>query len=44
MQKGAAAVGEEWTGVLQGRLDTSIFGVGTVNIEDVISKTMEHVL
>ena len=42
MQKGAAAVGEQWTLPLHGKLETSIFGVGTVSIDELVEKTLEH--
>jgi len=40
---GAAAVGEEWTAPVNGRLDTQIFGVSTIRIDDAVQKTMEHI-
>ena len=43
MMKGSAAVGEEWTAPLRGIQDTSIFGVGKVEIEKLIAHTMDHV-
>ena len=42
MRNGSAAVGEAWTKSINGLLDTAIFGVGTVKIADMVSKTMEH--
>ena len=42
MRDGAATVGEEWTRPINGLLHTTIFGVGTVKLADVASKTMEH--
>ena len=42
MRNGSAAVGEVWTKPINGLLDTAIFGVGTVKIADMVSKTMEH--
>lgn len=42
MRDGSAAIGEEWTAPLHGKLATTIFGVGTVEIEDVAAKTMKH--
>ena len=44
MRGGSSAIGSEWTAPLRGQLETSIFGVGTVQIEDVVRKTMEHVV
>lgn len=42
MLNGYSAVGDEWTSPLSGKLETQIFGVGTVNIEDRVNMTMEH--
>ncbi|MBR4940774.1 MAG: ADP-ribosylglycohydrolase family protein [Clostridia bacterium] len=43
MMKGASAVGPEWTEVLHGVQDTSLFGVGKVAIEDLIKETVRHI-
>ena len=43
MQKGASAVGAQWTKPFHGKLETSIFGVGTVSIDDLVKKTLEHI-
>ena len=42
MMKGRAAVPDAFTRPLCGKLDTAIFGVGTIDIEDMINLTMEH--
>ena len=42
MRDGAATVGEEWTAPIHGKLDTTIFGVGTVELADMAKKTMSH--
>lgn len=42
MAMGSGAIGEEWTGPIHGRLDTSIFGVGKVSVADMVQKTMTH--
>ncbi len=42
MRNGSAAVGDCWTAPIHGKLDTAIFGVGTVNIVDMAKKTMTH--
>ena len=42
MRNGISAIGEEWTKPVDDTLHTSIFGVGTVKISDMIEKTMEH--
>ena len=43
MRDGSKTVGDEWTAPINGKLDTSIFGVGTVTIEDCVKHTMDHV-
>ena len=40
MLKGASAIGSEWTEPLHGKLDTAIFRVGTVRIEDAVNQTL----
>ena len=42
MRNGTAGIGEEWTKPVDDTLHTSIFGVGTVKISDMVEKTMEH--
>lgn len=42
MRNGISEIGEEWTKPVDDTLHTSIFGVGTVKISDMIEKTMEH--
>lgn len=42
MRDGSAAVGEGWTAPIRGRLNTTIFGVGMVEIADMAKKTMGH--
>ncbi len=42
MRDGSATVGDEWTKPINGRLKTTIFGVGMVELADMASKTMEH--
>ncbi len=43
MQKGAAAIAEQWIQPLHGKLETSIFGVNTVSVDQLVEKTMEHI-
>ncbi len=43
MRNGISAIGEEWTKPVDDTLHTSIFGVGTVKISDMIEKTIEHI-
>ncbi len=42
MRNGISAIGEEWIKPVDDTLHTSIFGVGTVKISDMIEKTIEH--
>lgn len=43
MMKGISAVGREWIDPIHGKLDTQIFGVGKVNIDDRIELTLKHI-
>ena len=43
MMNGIGSIGDEWTAPINGRLDTQIFGVGTVNIDDRAALTLEHI-
>lgn len=40
---GISAIGDEWTSPMHGKLDTQIFGVGTVEIADRIAMTLRHI-
>lgn len=42
MRGGAEVIGEEWTKPLNGLLETNVFGVGTVRIDDAVEKTLSH--
>ena len=42
MAFGAKHIDEYWTAPFNGKLQTEIFGVGTVNIADCVEKTLEH--
>lgn len=42
MRNGIGGVGEAWTAPVRGQLSTSIFGIGTVKIDALVQKTMEH--
>lgn len=44
MAFGLDCIEEVWSSPIQNRLHTSIFGVGTVNITDMVQKTMEHLI
>ena len=43
MMKGISAIDDRWTAPIHGRLETSIFGVGTVSIDDMVELTMKHI-
>lgn len=43
MRGGESCIGEEWKKPINGKLDTAIFGVGRVSIEDLVKKTMKHI-
>lgn len=42
MMLGAAGIPAAWTRVFHGKLQTSIFGVGTVTVDDLADWTMKH--
>ena len=42
MRNGTAGIGEEWTAPINGKLETTIFGVGTLDIDEAAEKTMSH--
>lgn len=42
MMRGSAAVGEEWTKPLNGKLRTEIFGMTCLEINELIEKTLTH--
>lgn len=42
MMLGAGGVPDVWTAPFHGKLDTSIFGVGIVSVEDMVETTMKH--
>jgi ADP-ribosylglycohydrolase len=44
MMLGAAGIPEEWTAVFNGKLKTSIFGVGTISIDELCNITMAHMV
>ncbi len=43
MRGGIDCIDECWKKPINGKIHTSIFGVGTVDIEKVVDKTMEHI-
>ena len=44
MAFGLDCIEDVWSSPIQNRLHTSIFGVGTVNITDMVQKTMNHMI
>jgi ADP-ribosylglycohydrolase len=44
MAFGLDCIEDVWSSPIQNRLHTSIFGVGTVNITDMVQKTMNHII
>lgn len=42
MKNGADSIGPEWTAPVNGLLDTSIFGIGTVEIVALAEQTLRH--
>ena len=44
MRGGIDEIDEKWKKPVNGMLDTTIFGVGRVNISDLVNKTMEHII
>ncbi len=43
MKNGISSIGSEWTEMLHGKLETTIVGVNTVEIDSVIEKTLKHI-
>ncbi len=43
MMHGIGAIGAKWKEPIRGTLDTSIFGVGKVSIDDVVEKNIQHI-
>ncbi len=42
MRNGIDGISEEWAQPVNGKIHTSIFGVGTVHIEEAVEMTMQH--
>ena len=42
MRGGMSVIGEQWLAPLHGKLQTSIFGVDTVEIETLVERTLQH--
>ena len=43
MRNGISKIGKEWTAPLKGKINTSIFNTGTVNIDDCVKLTLRHI-
>lgn len=43
MRGGIDCIDDYWKKPINGKIHTSIFGVGTVNIEEAVEKTIEHI-
>jgi len=43
MRGGYGCIGEEWTKPVGGKLDTTIFGIGTLAIDEAVERTIKHV-
>ena len=43
MRRGSRCINEQWSSPVNGELETSIFGVGRVNIQKLVDHTMDHV-
>ena len=43
MRNSVDKLDEYWTKPVNGKIHTSIFGVGTVDIKKAVDKTMEHI-
>lgn len=43
IKNGIGSIGAQWTAPFHGKLDTQIFGVGTVSIDALVNKTLAHI-
>ena len=43
MRGGIDCIDDYWKKPINSKIHTSIFGVGTVNIEEAVEKTIEHI-
>lgn len=43
MRGGIDCINDYWQKPINGKIHTSIFGVGTINIEEAVEKTLEHI-
>ena len=43
MKNGVGSIGKEWTSPINGRLQTAIFGIGEIGVDDAIETTIRHI-
>ena len=43
MKNGIESIGEEWTSPINNTIETTLIGVGMVNIKEAVKKTLEHI-
>ena len=43
MRNGIGSIGKEWTAPINGKLQTAIFGVDVIDIDDAVEMTMKHI-
>ena len=43
MRNGISGIGKEWTAPLKGKINTSIFNMGSVNIDECVKMTLKHI-
>ena len=43
IRNGYSAIGDVWTAPVRGKLNTSIFGVGVLDIDKAVERTMKHI-
>ena len=43
MRNRISGIGKEWTAPLKGKINTSIFNMGSVNIDDCVKMTLKHI-
>ena len=43
MRNGIGLIGDEWTAPIKGKLQTAIFGVDVIDIDDAVDVTMKHI-
>lgn len=43
MLHGEKAIGEEWTKVINNKVNTSLLGIGAVSVDELVDKTIKHI-